>query len=48
VLKAVDREIGDVMGSVNRDTDNPLPGQSCLRRYRSWSLDNQRPMMALQ
>lgn len=48
VLKVGDREVRDVMGSVTNDADSLLLGQSFLRRFRSWSIDNQRQVLLLK
>ena len=48
VLKVGDREVRDVMASITNDADSLLLGQSFLKRFRSWSIDNQRQVLLLK
>ena len=48
VLKVGDREVRDVMGSITSDANSLLLGLSFLRRFRSWSIDNQRQVLVLK
>jgi gag-polyprotein putative aspartyl protease len=47
VLKVGDREIENVTGSLARVEGNLLLGQSFLKRFKSWSIDNQRQLLLL-
>jgi len=47
VLKVGDREIENVTGSIARVEGSLLLGQSFLKRFRSWSIDNQRQILLL-
>ena len=46
-LKVGDLEIRDVTAGINNIIGDPLLGQSFLRRFRSWSIDNQRHVLIL-
>jgi clan AA aspartic protease (TIGR02281 family) len=46
-LKVGDREIRDVLGSVTSVKGIPLLGQSFLRRFKSWSINNERQVLVL-
>jgi predicted aspartyl protease len=47
VLKVGDREIENVTGSIARVEGSLLLGQSFLKRFKSWSIDNQRQVLLL-
>ena len=47
-LRVGDREVHDVLASVTNDADGLLLGQSFLKRFRSWSIDNQRQVLVLR
>lgn len=46
-LKVGNLEIKDVTAGINDVIGDPLLGQSFLRRFRSWSIDNQRHVLIL-
>src|ERR1700722_11596091 len=48
LLKVGDREVRDVVGSITNDADSLLLGQSFLKRFRSWLIDNQRQVLLLK
>jgi clan AA aspartic protease (TIGR02281 family) len=46
-LKVGDTVLEDVIASVSPALGDPLLGQSFLRRFRSWSIDNERGLLLL-
>src|SRR5262249_30889259 len=47
-LKVGDRTVRNVNGSTGSAQGSPLLGQSFLRRFRSWSIDNEKHALIIE
>ena len=47
-MRVGNREVKEVMASITNRRGSPLLGQSFLKRFKSWSIDNRRRVLVLQ